>query len=108
MARYMIQASYNVQAVGTLMANPQDRAAAVQPVVERMGGRLEAFYFAFGDSDVVAIAEMPDNVSMAALSMAISAGGGLSSFRTTVLLTMEEAVEAMKKARAAGYTSPLG
>ena len=72
-------------------------------MIEGMGGKLESFYYAFGEYDVVAIAEMPDNVSMAALSMTIGAGGNLSSFKTTVLLTMDEAVEAMRKAGTTGF-----
>ena len=106
MPRYMVQASYNSGAVGNLIASPQDRSAAVRTPIERMGGKLESFYFAFGEYDVVAIAELPDNLSMAALSMAIGATGTLSSFKTTVLLTMDEAIEAMKKAGATGYQPP--
>ena len=89
-----------------MIANPQDRSAAVGTVIERMGGKLESFYYAFGEYDVVVIAEMPDNVGMAALSMAISASGVLNSFKTTVLLTMDEAVEAMRKAGTTGYQTP--
>ena len=102
MPRYLVQASYNSGAVGDLIANPQDRSAALRTVMERMGGRIESFYFAFGEYDVVAIGDMPDNVSMAALSMAVGATGVLSSLKTTVLLTMDEAVEAMRKAGATG------
>jgi uncharacterized protein with GYD domain len=108
MARYLIQASYSAQGISDLVNNPQDRAAAVRPVIERMGGKLESFDFAFGDCDVVAIAEMPDNVAMTALSLAIGAGGALSSFKTTVLIPMSEAVEAMRKAGTAGYRPPGG
>ena len=108
MAHYLIQASYTHGGINDLIKNPQDRAAAVRPVVERMGGKLEAFYHAFGDYDVVALAEIPDNASMAALSMAISATGAISSFKTTALLTMDEAVEAMKKASGTGYRPPGG
>ena len=67
-------------------------------MIERTGGRLEAFYYAFGDYDLVAIAEMPDNVSMAALSMAVSTSGALKSFKTTILIPIEEGVEALRKA----------
>lgn len=106
MPKYMVQASYSTGSVGDLIANPQDRSESVRTVIERTGGKLESFHYAFGEYDVVAIAEMPDNVSMAALSMAIAASGTLSSFKTTVLLTMDEAVEAMRKAGATGYQPP--
>lgn len=108
MPRYMVQASYNQSGVADLVHNPQDRAAVVRTVVERMGGSLETFYYAFGDFDVVAVAELPDNVSAAALAMAIGAGGALKDYKTTVLMTMEEAIEAMRKAGGAGYRPPGG
>ena len=106
MARYLVQVSYTREAISELVKNPQDREAAVRPVVESLGGKLEAFYFSFGDYDVVAIAELPDNVTMAALSMAISSGGALSSVNTTTLLTMEEGVAAMKKAASIHINPP--
>ena len=62
--------------------------------------------FAFGDYDVVAIGEFPDNVSMAALSMAVTATGAFSAFKTTVLIPMNEAVEAMRKAGTLSYRAP--
>lgn len=108
MARYMIQASYSTTAVGDLVRNPQDRAAAVQPMVEQLGGSLVSLDFAFGDYDVVAIGEFPDNLSMAALSMAVTATGAFSAFKTTVLIPMNEAVEAMRKAGAISYRPPGG
>ena len=106
MARYMIQASYTTTAVADLVRNPQDRAAAVRPLVEQLGGSLVSLDFAFGDYDLVAIGEFPDNVTMAALSMAVTATGTFSAFKTTVLIPMNEAVEAMRKAGSISYRSP--
>jgi len=106
MPMYLVQASYSSQATAAMIKNPQDRAAAVKPMIERMGGKLHGLWLAFGEYDVVAIAELPDNVSATALSMAIGASGALGSYRTTPLLTMAEAMEAMKKAGAAGYQPP--
>jgi uncharacterized protein with GYD domain len=63
-------------------------------------------WFAFGDFDVVAIVELPGNVTSASLALAIGASGAMSNFRTTALLTMAEALEAMKKAGDAGYKAP--
>ena len=108
MPLYMFQASYTTQGISDLVKTPQDRSAAVRPIIERMGGRLESLYYAFGDFDVVAIAELPDNVSMSALSMAVGASGALGSFKTTVLIPMDEAVEAMRKAGTVGYRPPGG
>ena len=108
MARYLIQASYNRQGISDLVQNPQNRLEAIRPVVERLGGRVVSFDYAFGDYDVVAIMEVPDNVSAAALAMAVGSGGALRDYKTTVLLSMEEAMEAMRKAGDAGYRPPGG
>ncbi len=108
MARYMIQGSYSTTSVAGMVRNPQDRAAAVQPLVDQLGGSLVTLDFAFGDYDVVAIGEFPDNVSMAALSMAVTASGAFSAFKTTVLIPMNEAVEAMRKAGTISYRPPGG
>ena len=106
MARYMIQASYSSISVAELIRNPQDRLAALQPLLDQLGGSVVSLDFAFGDYDVVAIGEFPDNVTMAALSMAITATGGFSAFKTTVLIPMNEAVEAMRKAGGINYRPP--
>jgi len=103
---YLIQASYSAPAVGAMVKNPQDRAAAVRPTIEKMGGKLHGLWLAFGEYDIVAIAEMPDSVSAAAFSMAIGSSGAMSAYRTTPLLTMTEATEAMKKASSIGYQAP--
>ena len=103
---FLIQASYSTQATASMVKNPQDRAAAVRPMIERSGGKLHGLWLAFGEYDIVAIAEMPDNATAAAIAMAIGSSGAMSSYRTTPLLTVAESVEAMKKAGAAGYQAP--
>jgi len=108
MPRYMVQFSYNTGAISDLVKNPQDRGAIVAQLLQGLGGKLESFDFAFGEYDGVAIAEAPDNVTMAALAMAIGAGGALKAFKTTVLISMEEAVEAMRKAGGIAYRPPGG
>lgn len=106
MAKYLLQATYTGEAWATQIQNPQNREEALRPVVESLGGRLENTYFAFGEYDVIAIVEMPDNVSMAAFSLAASAGGAVTAVKTTPLMTMEEGIEAMRKASDAGYRPP--
>ena len=108
MPRYLIQASYNRQGISDLVQNPQNRLEAIRPVVESLGGKVVSFDFALGDYDVVAIMEAPDNVSAAALAMAVGSGGALRDYKTTVLLSMDEAVEAMRKAGSVGYRPPGG
>ncbi len=103
---YLAQASYSTQSTAAMIKNPQDRAAALRPIVERMGGKLHGLWLAFGEFDVVAIAELPDNVSAAALSMAIGSTGAVTGYRTTPLITAAEATEAMKKAGGVGYQPP--
>jgi uncharacterized protein with GYD domain len=106
MAFYLVQASYSAPSVGAMVKNPQDRAAAVRPLIEKLGGKLHGLWLAFGEYDIVAISEMPDSVSAAAFSMTIGSTGAMSAYRTTPLLTMNEATEAMKKAGSIGYQPP--
>jgi uncharacterized protein with GYD domain len=106
MGYYLLQAAYTAEAAAELVRNPQNRREAVRKVVEKLGGTLEGFWFAFGDYDVVLICHMPDNVSAAAFSMAVSAGGALKAGKTTPLLTAEEGIDAMKKAATSGYKPP--
>jgi uncharacterized protein with GYD domain len=106
MPHYMIQAAYTPEAWGGLVKNPQDRAEGVRPAIEALGGKLVSFYMSFGEYDVVGIAEMPDNVSAAAFSVGASAGGAVSAIKTTPLMTVQEGMEAMGKARQAGYRPP--
>jgi len=79
---------------------------AVKPVVQRLGGSIVDGWLTFGEYDVLVICQLPDNVSATALSMAISAGGAVKSVKTTPLVTFDEGLEALKKAKEAGYTPP--
>jgi uncharacterized protein with GYD domain len=106
MARYLFQAAYTSEAWAAQVNSPQNRLEAVRPVVERLGGRIESIYYAFGEYDVLGIVEMPDNVSMSAFSLAVAAGGAMKAIKTTPLMTIEEGIEAMRKASGAGYRPP--
>ncbi len=108
MAHYLFQCSYTAEAWASLVQNPRNRLEAVRSVVEELGGSMENGWTAFGEYDVVAILQMPDNVSVAAFSMAVAAGGAVKSIKTTPLMSMEEGVEAMKKASGSGYQAPTG
>lgn len=103
MPNYLLQLSYTSAALAGLMANPQDRNDAVRKPIEKLGGKIERFYLSFGKYDVVGIVEMPNNVSAAAFSMALGAGGACADVLTTPLMTTEEGVEVMKKAASCGY-----
>lgn len=104
MPKYLVMASYTADGVkGLLKDGGTKRRQAAQAAVESVGGRVEAFYFAFGDQDAVVIVDAPDNASVAAASMAINASG-LVQTKTTVLLTPEEIDQATKKT--ATYQAP--
>ena len=103
MPSYLVQASYTVEALAVLMKTPQNRSEVVRKAVEKLGGSLTGIWLSFGDQDVVCIVDMPDNLSAAALSLAIASGGALRSTKTTPLFTVEEGMAAMKKAATSGY-----
>ncbi len=106
MALYLVQASYSSSAVAAMVEHPTDRAAAIRPVIKRMGGKLQGMWFSFGEFDVVAVIEMPDAVNAAAFAMAIGATGVASDYRTTLLLSAAQAKEAMEMAGGSGYKPP--
>jgi uncharacterized protein with GYD domain len=103
MPHYLQQVAYSQQGWEALVANPQNRIEAVRPAIEKLGCKIEAAWFSFGDYDVVVIADLPDNVSAAAIAMAFAAGGACKSVQTTPLISPEEATQALRKAKECGY-----
>ena len=108
MAYYLLQVAYAPEAWATLVKNPQNRIEVVRPAVEGLGGKIQGSWIAFGEYDLVAIFEMPDNVSAAAFSIAVSAGGAVKAIKTTPLMTWDEGIQAMRKAGGTGYRPPGG
>ena|SRR3989442_703859 len=106
MPYYMMQVSYTSEAWGNILANQQNRLEMVKPVVDKLGGKIENGWMCFGDYDLIAIIQMPQNVDAAAFSLAACAGGALKAIKTTPLLTMEEGMQAMQKAAGSGYRPP--
>ena len=106
MPLYLTKFSYAPATWARLIKNPEDRRVVAKQYVEAVGGKLHGFWYAFGDHDAYSLLEAPDNVSIAAMGLAISAGGALSSYQTTVLLTVEEAIAAMRKASSIAYRPP--
>ena len=97
MPKYLIQANYSAEGLKGLMKDKASgRKAALDTALGALGGTLESLYYTFGEFDVIVIADVPDNVSAAALSLAASASG-LVRTRTTPLLTIEETDQALKK-----------
>jgi uncharacterized protein with GYD domain len=106
MAHYLLEVAYTPEAWAAQIKSPQNRIEIVGKVLERLGGRFEQTYFAFGDYDIIAFMELPDNVSAAAFSLAVHAGGAVSGCRTTPLMTVEEGIAAIRKAGELGYQPP--
>ncbi len=106
MAYYLVQATYSREARAGMINNPHDRAVAGRQAVESLGGSLEGIWFAFGEYDIIAIAQFPDNSSAAAFALAISATGAASATRITPLMTIDEGTDAMRKAANAQYRHP--
>ena len=106
MALYLSRFSYTPATWARLIANPEDRREAARSYIESVGGKLHGFWYAFGTDDGYTLWEAPDNVSMAAVAVAIGGGGALSSLETTVLLTVDETIEALRKAGQVQYRAP--
>ncbi len=97
MPKYLVQAAYTTDGLkGVIEKGGSSRPEAIRPMIEQLGGKLEGFYFAFGDADAYVIIDMPDNVSVAAVAMTVNASGAASA-KTTVLLTPEEVDQATQK-----------
>ena|SRR5687768_3934898 len=106
MPLYLSKFSYTPETWARLIAKPEDRRQAAQKYIEAVGGKLHGFWYAFGTHDGYSLLEAPDNVSMAAVALAISAGGALSAYETTVLITVDETLEALGKVKQVGYRAP--
>jgi uncharacterized protein with GYD domain len=106
MPLYLSRFSYTPETWARMIENPEDRRKAAQSYIEAVGGKLHGFWYAFGAHDGHTLWEAPDNVSMAAVALAIGGGGALSSLETTVLMTVEETLEALGQAKQIQYKKP--
>lgn len=96
MAKYLFQVSYSSAGLkGLLKEGGSSRVASIRKLTESRGGKVEAFYFAFGDDDVYLIADLPSHVEASAISLAVGASGA-ASVKTVVLLSPEEIDTATK------------
>jgi len=97
MSKYLLEVKYTLEGIrGVKAKGGSARVAAATELIESVGGKVDCFYFAFGETDVYVIADLPDNVSAVAVAQAVSAGGGATG-RTTVLLTAAEVDAASSK-----------
>ena len=106
MPLYLSRFSYTPETWARLIANPEDRREAARTYIESVDGTLHGFWYAFGSHDGYTLWEAPDDVSMAAVALAIGGGGALSSLETTVLMSVDDTLEALRKAGQVGYRAP--
>src|SRR6266487_4595818 len=107
MALYMAQFSYTAEALATMAKNPQDRSVPSRELIEKLGGRMIGFYYCLGEYDGVALYEAPDDTTAAAISMSAVSPGHLKASHTTKLFTVEETMEAMRKAGSVSFQGPV-
>lgn len=105
MPQYLYQAAYTSESLAAQMKDPKDRIEVVRPLFESAGCKILASGYPFGEYDVIAVYEAPDDTVAASLALAIAAGGAVRSARTTRLLSGAEWISALQKAQAAspGY-----
>lgn len=109
MPYFLGRAKISKDMITTLVSRPEDRLVATTRFLQQIGGRLHNYFFSFAEYDIVLLFELPDNVSAASLAMTLTAAGSVTEMETTPLLTMEEAVSAMKAAgQATGVYVPPG
>jgi uncharacterized protein with GYD domain len=101
MPYYLLQVAYTGDAWTAMVKNPHVRLDGLRPLLERLGGKLEGGWLAFGEYDSVLICLLPDQASAAALAMAVSAEGAVRMLKTTPLMTVEESLNALQKAAGA-------
>lgn len=106
MPLYLSKFSYTPEAWARLISNPEDRRKAAQTYIESVGGKLHGFWYSFGAQDGYNLWEAPDNVSMASVAMAISAGGAVKFYETTVLISIDETIQALRQAEKVHYRPP--
>ena len=106
MTMYLTRFSYTPETWARLIQKPEDRREAARAYIESVGGKLHGFWYSFGEYDGWNLWEAPDDVSMAAVALAIGAGGALRSIETTVLLSVGELMAALGKAKSIQYRAP--
>jgi uncharacterized protein with GYD domain len=106
MVLYMVQFAYTAEALASLAKNPQDRSVPVKELVQKLGGQFVGFYYCFGEYDGIALAELPDDTAATALALAVAGPGHLKAYKTTKLFTIQETMEAMRKAQSLTFQGP--
>jgi uncharacterized protein with GYD domain len=108
MPMFLGRFSYSREAVKAMVENPQDRAAPARAAAESLGCTLHGIWFAFGEFDGYFLLEAPDNSAAVALSATVAGSGAMNRTELTPLVSMEEGIEAFRKAQSASYSPPGG
>jgi uncharacterized protein with GYD domain len=106
MALYMIQGTYTAEAWAAMTKNPQDRRIPMREVAQKLGGRSIEVYYCFGEYDVVVLVELPEDNAALTTAIAGVIPGHLKASKTTKLFTVEETLEAMRKAGSLAFQGP--
>lgn len=106
---YLFKGRYTTDSIKSLVANPEDREIAARKMIEALGGKLHHLFFCFGEEDIIALIEAPDDETMAAGALVVGASGTMAGGATTKLMTSADAMKAMQKAgKATGSYRPIG
>ena len=104
MGKYAALGGYTAEAWAKMIDNPGAREAAVRKTVEAVGGKLEQFFWSFGEDDYLGIIDAPDDVAAGAFAVAVGSSGSLRNLRTIKLITQEESRKLLEKAKSAKAT----
>ena len=110
MPRYLHQFGYSTESIKGMVTTPQNRREAAEKLFSAAGGKVIDMYFCFGEFDGIAISEFPSQVDVTTVALTVGASGAFSKMQTTVLIDMDEAVQAMRQAGelSSSYTPPSG
>jgi uncharacterized protein with GYD domain len=108
MALYLIRLKQSPETFQRMIDQPEDRRPIAEALAKAAGGKIHGYWYAFGEYDIVVLAELPDNVAAATLVSKVAASGAWSGGETTVLLTVDEMLDAYKKAGGIEYSPPGG
>ncbi|HZO50173.1 MAG TPA: GYD domain-containing protein [Gaiellaceae bacterium] len=106
MPLYMAQLGYTAQSWAAMVESRQNREETVRAMLADAGCTLHHLWFAFGEDDAFALIEAPDNVTAAGIAIAVASSGSFRHFKTTVLMTQEETLQALEKAAGIAYVGP--
>lgn len=109
MTHYLIEVTYTAASWSTQIDKEANVVERITPALTASGARLECMYYAFGDVDLIGIADFPSPEDAAAFSLAVASSGALRSYRTTPLLSVDQGIDAMRRARSVreAYSPPL-